>query len=115
MNETNISDLLLKQSYNVNFDLTGTGYSASEVIGCGAYGVVCCAVNDQTSDRVAIKKVQNVFANPVLALRTYREIKILKHFCHDNVIRIRDILIPPDQNFTDVYVIFDLMESDLHR
>uniref|UniRef100_A0AAJ7SIN9 Mitogen-activated protein kinase 7-like n=1 Tax=Petromyzon marinus TaxID=7757 RepID=A0AAJ7SIN9_PETMA len=41
---------------------------------------------------------------------------MLLHFKHDNVIAIRDLLLPQDpRNFKDVYVVLDLMESDLHQ
>jgi mitogen-activated protein kinase 7 len=54
----------------------------------------------------------------LIAKRTYREIKILKHLNHDNIISIKDIIKPSEKSlkdFKDVYVVFDLMESDLHR
>ena len=67
--------------------------------------------------KVAIKKIPNIFDHEVIAKRTYREIKILRHFKHDNVIAIRDILKPKGSanDLTNVYIVFDLMESDLHR
>nr|XP_014434659.1 mitogen-activated protein kinase 7 [Pelodiscus sinensis] len=51
------------------------------------------------------------------AKRTLRELKILKHFKHDNIIAIKDILKPavPYDDFRSVYVVLDLMESDLHQ
>ncbi|XP_062994497.1 mitogen-activated protein kinase 7 isoform X2 [Elgaria multicarinata webbii] len=51
------------------------------------------------------------------AKRTLRELKILKHFKHDNIIAIKDILKPsvPYAEFKSVYVVLDLMESDLHQ
>lgn len=45
----------------------------------GAYGVVCSAVNKKTRQKVAIKKIPNLFTmDPRYAIRTYREIKILQ-------------------------------------
>jgi hypothetical protein len=44
------------------------------------------AVNNQTSEGVAIKKVTNVFSKKILAKRALREIKLLQHFRgHRNV------------------------------
>jgi mitogen-activated protein kinase 7 len=108
---------LKKRSLDVKFNLHGTDYNPIENIGSGAYGVVCCAQHKKTKDKVAIKKIPNVFDIVITAKRTYREIKILKHFKHDNVISIREILKPPGtlDDFKDVYVVLDLMESDLHR
>ena len=83
----------------------------------GAYGVVCSAVHKKTSEKVAIKKIPNAFEELTTAKRTYRELKIMRHFRHENVIGIREILMPrePLNDFRDVYVVLDLMESDLHH
>lgn len=44
------------------------------------------AVNTQTNEGVAIKKVTNVFSKKILAKRALREIKLLQHFRgHRNV------------------------------
>jgi serine/threonine protein kinase len=34
---------------------------------------------------VAVKKIMKPFSTPVLAKRTYRELKLLKHLKHENV------------------------------
>lgn len=44
--------------------------------------------------QVAIKKIPNAFDVVTNAKRTLRELKILKHFKHDNIIAIKDILRP---------------------
>lgn len=50
------------------------------------------------------------------AKRILREIKLLRHFKHENVVSLKDLLPPPSlENFEDVYMILDLMETDLHR
>lgn len=103
-----------------NFDVkfvVDERYKLLENIGCGAYGIVCSAVDTMTNNKVAIKKIPKAFEVLTIAKRTYRELKILKHFKHDNIISIRDILKPPGDKtqFLDVYVVFDMMETDLHR
>ncbi len=57
-------------------------YEIKEVIGRGSYGVVCAAVDKVTKERVAIKKIQNVFDNVADATRILREIKLLKLLKH---------------------------------
>ncbi|XP_074640952.1 uncharacterized protein LOC141898768 [Tubulanus polymorphus] len=108
---------LKKRSLDIKFNLQETDYIPVENIGAGAYGVVCSAIHKRTKKKVAIKKIPNVFDVEITAKRTYREIKILKHFKHDNVISIEEILKPPGSmiEFKDIYVVLDLMESDLHR
>ncbi|KAI4376146.1 hypothetical protein MLD38_013937 [Melastoma candidum] len=55
-------------------------------IGRGAYGLVCAAVNLETREEVAIKKIGNAFDNMIDAKRTLREIKLLRHMDHENVV-----------------------------
>jgi mitogen-activated protein kinase 7 len=113
-----LEENLNKESFNIKFNLGQTSYEAIENIGTGAYGVVCKALNKANGQLVAIKKIPGAFESFIIAKRTYREIRILKKLKHDNIILIRDILKPESDNlneFRDVYVVFDYMESDLHR
>ena len=96
------------------FDIEGSPYVKQERLGTGTYGIVYSAVDQRTRQHVAIKKVCNVFGHVILAKRTYREIKILRHFQHDNVIHISDILQPKETLFSDIYLVFDLTDTDLH-
>lgn len=49
---------------------------------------------------------------PVLAKRTYRELKLLKHIQHENIISLSDIFISP---LEDIYFVTELLGTDLHR
>ncbi len=74
------------------------------------------ANDNKTGEKVAIKKVPRAFDDLIDAKRILREIKLLRHFTHENVIALKDILKPPSlDDFDDVYIISDLMETDLHR
>ncbi|KAD6453233.1 hypothetical protein E3N88_07938 [Mikania micrantha] len=85
-------------------------------VGRGAYGIVCAATNVETREEVAIKKIGNAFDNRIDAKRTLREIKLLRHMDHENVIAIKDIIRPPQkENFNDVYIVYELMDTDLHQ
>ncbi|XP_061564696.1 mitogen-activated protein kinase 7 [Cololabis saira] len=108
--------LLKAHSLDVKFDV-GEEYDIIETIGTGAYGVVSSARRRDNGQQVAIKKISNAFEVVTNAKRTLRELKILKHFKHDNIIAIKDILQPnlPHAAFKSVYVVLDLMESDLHQ
>jgi len=93
-----------------------SAYTLVKPIGHGAYGVVCSAVDNATGEKVAIKKINKAFEHLTDTKRTLREIKILRHFNHENVIRIKDILRPVSlDRFDDVYIVSELMDTDLHQ
>ncbi|KAL9245172.1 hypothetical protein vseg_018851 [Gypsophila vaccaria] len=93
-----------------------TKYVPIKPIGRGAYGVVCSSINKESNEKVAIKKINNAFENRVDALRTLRELKLLRHLKHDNVIGLKDVMLPADpKNFKDVYLVYELMDTDLHQ
>lgn len=102
-----------KHSFTVD-----TRYSIVRTIGSGAYGVVISAKDAKSNASVAIKMVPKAFSDEIDAKRILREIKLLKHFRHDNIVSIIDMM-PPNVNFIedfiDVYIVTDLMETDLHR
>ncbi len=50
----------------------------------------------------------------IYSKRILREIKLLRHFTHENVIALKDILKPASlDDFEDVYIISDLMNNYL--
>jgi serine/threonine protein kinase len=85
-----------------------------DYLGSGAYGVVC-AVNDSLDNKVvAIKKCKKIFQSRTLAKRTLREVRLLRLFNHENIVKLKTILIPDNSiTFTELYVVFELMETDL--
>ncbi|CAA0833836.1 Mitogen-activated protein kinase 7 [Striga hermonthica] len=75
-------------------------YVPIKPIGRGAYGV----------------KVNNVFGNRVDALRTLRELMLLRWVKHENVIVLKDVMVPADwRGFKDLYMVYELMDTDLHQ
>ncbi|KAH7294015.1 hypothetical protein KP509_28G052800 [Ceratopteris richardii] len=91
-------------------------YQVLEVIGKGSYGLVCSAIDSYTGEKVAIKKINDVFEHVSDAIRILREIKILRFLRHPDIVQIKHILLPPSpRDFKDVYVVFELMEADLYQ
>ncbi|BAD68756.1 mitogen-activated protein kinase-like [Oryza sativa Japonica Group] len=91
-------------------------YEVTEVVGKGSYGVVAAAVDTHTGGRVAIKKINDVFEHISDATRILREIKLLRLLRHPDIVEIKHIMLPPSRReFRDIYIIFELMESDLHQ
>ncbi|XP_020581143.1 mitogen-activated protein kinase 9-like [Phalaenopsis equestris] len=91
-------------------------YEIIEVVGKGSYGVVGAAVDAHTGEKVAIKKINDVFEHVSDATRILREIKLLRLLRHPDIVEIKHIMLPPSRReFRDIYVVFELMESDLHQ
>lgn len=57
--------------------VAGTQYQVLDVVGEGAYGIVCSAVHRPSGRKVAIKKIAP-FDHSMFCLRTLRELKLLK-------------------------------------
>merc|ERR1712060_493973 len=86
------------------------------MMGGGAYGVVCAALNKETGKKVAIKKIPNAFDDLIDAKRILREIKLLRFFKHEHLSYLLDIVLPESKTgYKDIYIVTDLMETDLHR
>lgn len=62
----------------------GTQYQVLDVVGEGAYGIVCSAVHRPSGRKVAIKKIAP-FDHSMFCLRTLRELKLLKFLSESGV------------------------------
>ena len=87
-------------------------YAIERHIGSGAYGVVWRAIDKKTKQPVALKKVYDAFGVQQDAQRTYREVMILQRLSHPNIIKLLNVLRAVNGN--DLYLVFELLETDLH-
>jgi len=92
-------------------------YEYIKLIGKGAYGIVWSAKDKKNKKKVAIKKVHDAFEDLIDAKRIVREIRLLSFFDHENIISLIDVMKPHEgkTGFEDIYIITDLMETDMHR
>ncbi|XP_014809149.1 PREDICTED: mitogen-activated protein kinase 14 isoform X3 [Calidris pugnax] len=92
-------------------------YQNLSPVGSGAYGSVCSAFDTKTGLRVAVKKLSRPFQSIIHAKRTYRELRLLKHMKHENVIGLLDVFTPAKslEEFNDVYLVTHLMGADLNN
>lgn len=105
-----IGEKVKGQYFNV-----GPRYIGLKYVGEGAYGMVVSAKDTVLNKSVAIKKI-SPFEHQTYCQRTLREIKILTHFRHENIIDIRDVLRAPSLDLMkDVYIVQCLMETDLYK
>lgn len=92
-------------------------YTVAQIIGEGASGVVCSAIDRTTNEPVAVKRVSRGFDKVPVSVRILRELKFLRLLRgHENIVEIKDILMPAStRNFDDVFVVFELMPTDLNH
>ena len=67
--------------------------------------------------QVAIKKISKAFEDAIDCKRMLREMRLLQHFKHENVLCLKDIMMPNGgriQDWKDVYLVTELLDTDLH-
>ncbi|EDW83912.1 uncharacterized protein Dwil_GK18964 [Drosophila willistoni] len=88
-------------------------YQKLQFIGSGSYGQVAKASVGQSNSQVAIKKISQAFDSKDYAKLAFRELSVLMHVSHPNLISLLDVFLSP--NKTDIYLVTHLMEADLHK
>ncbi|XP_038049377.1 mitogen-activated protein kinase 14-like [Patiria miniata] len=112
---------LLPDGYH-RFELNKTSwevpirYQKLSAVGAGAYGSVCSSLDTKKGNSVAIKKLSRPFQSAIHAKRTYRELRLLQHMDHENIISLLDVFGRGDtmETFRDVYMVTHLMGADLN-
>ncbi|XP_036376412.1 mitogen-activated protein kinase 11 [Megalops cyprinoides] len=86
-------------------------------VGSGAYGSVCSAYDVRLRQKVAVKKLSRPFQSLIHSRRSYRELRLLKHMKHENVIGLLDVFSPAVslEDFNEVYLVTNLMGADLNN
>lgn len=67
---------------------------------------------------MAIKKLNRPFQTATHAKRTFRELRLLKHMNHENIIGLLDVYSPHCENietFQQIYLVTHLMGADLNN
>uniref|UniRef100_A0A8D0DQ41 mitogen-activated protein kinase n=1 Tax=Salvator merianae TaxID=96440 RepID=A0A8D0DQ41_SALMN len=92
-------------------------YRDLQPVGSGAYGSVCSAIDRKNGSKVAIKKLYRPFQSELFAKRAYRELRLLKHMKHENVIGLLDVFTPDVSldKFNDFYLVMPFMGTDLSK
>lgn len=91
-------------------------YRLLKVVGRGAYGIVYAAFDRKRDQHVAIKQIRDVFTDSHECQKMLRELLMMKslRLC-PNVLQLRDSFLL-HHNFskkTDLFLVTDLMDSDL--
>mmetsp|Transcript_9590 Transcript_9590/g.23525 ORF Transcript_9590/g.23525 Transcript_9590/m.23525 type:complete len:697 (-) Transcript_9590:1273-3363(-) len=75
------------------FNLDPATWEFGRVLGSGSYGTVQSYRNKKTEQKVAVKRIGNAFDDFLITRRTLREIKLMRHFKHQNIIGIKDVFV----------------------
>ncbi|CCW71402.1 unnamed protein product [Phytomonas sp. Hart1] len=92
-------------------------YTVLKILGMGAYGIACSCLDNETGQKVAIKKCRDIFRDIEDGKRVLREVAMMRFFNHENLLNVIDILPPLKGSFSefkDIYVVTPLMDVDLN-
>ncbi|OHT14964.1 CMGC family protein kinase [Tritrichomonas foetus] len=91
-------------------------YRFLRLLGKGSFGTVFAAEDLKTGKNVAIKRITRLFNSVLDMKRMLREIKILSCLHHENITNLIDVTAPSSfSNFHTIYLIIEIMETDLYR
>ncbi|CAH8539638.1 unnamed protein product [Heterobilharzia americana] len=94
----------------------GSHGSVEKGLGYGAFGVVWSVIDPRDGQKVALKRIPRVFHNPITAKRVHRELKMLSCLKHENIVNLIDVVKSESYlNFEEIYFLFELMQTDLHK
>jgi len=99
-------------------------YEVIEFLSRGSYGAVCSGANADTGVAVAIKRVFtttsesqiiHILRSEFLCKRVLREVCLLAHFQHPNLLGLLDLVLDRTSNNEKLYLITELMKTDLQQ
>lgn len=86
-------------------------YKKIEKVGNGTYGVVYKAVDVETNEIVALKKMILEVENEGVPSTAIREISLLREIQSENIVGLKDVVIEDKK----LYLVFEFLEQDLKR
>lgn len=93
------------QSDSVYFRKPGN----ESVIGAGTYGKVFKGIHVYTKQEVAMKKIRMEGEKDGFPITAVREIRLLQHLRHDNIVRLLEVMVEKNECF----MVFEYLSHDL--
>lgn len=105
----------LKMSNGAGSSFMCSKFTNLGIIGSGSYGEVYKVRHKETDKIYALKIYKNIFQNRILALRTLREVMILRRIKNERIVKIYDIIPPNLENFNTIAVVLEYLPFDLKK
>lgn len=86
-------------------------YEKLEKLGEGTYGVVYKAIDHQTSEIIAMKKIRLEHEDEGVPSTAIREISLVRDCQHPNIVKLKDIV----HGDSKLYLIFEYLDYDLKK
>lgn len=87
-----------------------------KMLGTGSYGKVALALKKSTGQKVAIKRMENIFEDETDCKRILREVSLMRKLRHPFLVELVEILYPlKPATFDTLYVVMEYAESDLKK
>lgn len=102
---------VLDNSFEVEFDSQYEIVEPEKPLGEGTYGKVFKAIQKQTGDSVAMKKIKLDSRDEGVPISAIREIAIIKALDHPNIVKLLDVLCSPSR----LELIYELVDTDLKK
>mmetsp|Transcript_24297 Transcript_24297/g.43977 ORF Transcript_24297/g.43977 Transcript_24297/m.43977 type:complete len:461 (-) Transcript_24297:119-1501(-) len=85
-------------------------YKVTKTLGDGTYGSVLRAVNKQTNETVAIKKMKQKYYSWEECMKL-REITSLRKLIHPNIVKLKEVIRENDE----LHLVFEFMDANLYE
>jgi mitogen-activated protein kinase 1/3 len=72
----------------------GNDYIVEKMLGTGSYGKVALATKKSTGQKVAIKRMENIFEDETDCKRILREVSLMRKLRHPFLVELVEILYP---------------------
>ena len=97
-----------------DFSAIDPNYSITSLLGTGAFGHVYGGIHKPSGMKVAIKQITRVFDDYLDCIRILREIQMLRHLNHPNIIKLIEIIPPRNiEKFNEIYLVLEYLPVDL--
>ena len=103
------------ENVEYTYEISKKDYFADSLISKGRLGPMSLFKKAKSDQYVAIKKISNAYENPSIGKNVLKQLSILSFVNHPNIIKLLDIVIPKRDDYNDIYLIEENMDSNLER